>query len=257
MALGRRKIRLEDASGWVFNRMADVYDARPPYPAALIDAIAALTGGRGPIGDIGAGIGHLALPLAARGCEVVAIEPAQAMLERLRQAAHERGLPVRAAHAPAEALPLPRASLRAVAVVDALHFMDRELLAHEVARVLAPAGVLMMVTSEFADTPFMRAVADVMAASAPRRARNVSLSFTQISAITGVPLEAQRVFVDHTPVDHLTLERILRSISFIGPAMNPPRFAAFRKRIHALSESPVWSRRFTLRWGRRSVKPGK
>jgi hypothetical protein len=102
----------------------------------------------------------------------------------------------------------------------------------------------------------MRAVGDVMAASAPRRARNVSLSFTQISAITGIPLEAERVFQDDTPVDHVTLERILRSISFIGPAMNPARFAAFRERIHALSESPVWSRRFTLRWGRRSVKTG-
>lgn len=252
MALGRRKIRLEDASAWVFNRMADVYDARPPYPDALIDAIAALAGDRGPIGDVGAGIGHLALPLAARGCQVVAIEPAQAMLERLRQSAHERGLPVRTVHAPAEALPLPRASLRAVAVVDALHFMDRELLAHEIARVLARSGVLMLVTCEFADTPFMGAVADVMAAAAPRRARNIALSFTQISAITGVPLTGERVFQDDTPVDHVTLERILRSISFIGPAMNPPRFAAFRKRIHALSDSPVWSRRFTLRWGKRS-----
>ena len=42
----------------------------------------------------------------------------------------------------------------------------------------------------------------------------------------------------------------LRSISFIGPAMNPERFAAFHEKIRALPERPVWARRFTLHAGR-------
>ena len=85
--------------------MADVYDARPAYPAALIDAlvdVAAPVGRR--VVDVGAGIGHLALPLAARGVEVVAIEPALAMLDRLRAAACDRGLTLSAVHAAAETL---------------------------------------------------------------------------------------------------------------------------------------------------------
>ncbi|HVU51011.1 MAG TPA: methyltransferase type 11, partial [Polyangia bacterium] len=74
MSLGRRKVRLEDASRWVFNRMAEVYDARPPYPTALVDALSALAPAGAPVADLGAGTGHLALPLAARGLDVTAIE---------------------------------------------------------------------------------------------------------------------------------------------------------------------------------------
>ena len=83
MSLGRRKVGLDDPTRWVFNRMADVYDARPAYPLGLIDALAELATGR-LVGDLGAGIGHVALPLAQRGFDVIAIEPAQTMLDRLR-----------------------------------------------------------------------------------------------------------------------------------------------------------------------------
>jgi 2-oxoisovalerate dehydrogenase E2 component (dihydrolipoyl transacylase) len=85
MSLGRRKVRLDEASRWVFNRMADVYDARPPYPAALIDALCDLAGPPGArIADLGAGTGHLALPLAARGYDVTAVEETRQMMNRDR-----------------------------------------------------------------------------------------------------------------------------------------------------------------------------
>ena len=75
MSLGRRKASLADASAWVFNRMADVYDARPAYPVELVEAIRELAGqGAARVADLGAGIGHVALPLAALGCEVSAVE---------------------------------------------------------------------------------------------------------------------------------------------------------------------------------------
>ena len=233
--------------------MAEFYAARPAYPAALVDALAELVGPPGSrIGDLGAGVGHLALPLAERGFEVVAIEAAQAMLERLRDAAMARGLRLRALHATAEALPLDPASLDLVVVADALHFLDAELTARQIARVLAPGGALALVTCGFGDTPFMRGVVRLMEEAAPRRPRALTQSIVHLSVLSEVPLTDERQFHDETPIDHATLEQILRSISFIGPAMNPARFAALRERVHALPEAPVWARTFVLRSGRRA-----
>ena len=254
MSLGRRKVGIDEPSRWVFNRMADVYDARPAYPATLIDALATLATHQavlGRIADIGAGIGHLALPLAARGFEVVAIEPATLMLGRLQAAAVARGLSLRACHAAAECLPVDDRVIDLAIVSDALHFLDAELAAREIGRALAPGGALAVVTCEFGATPFMREVVRAMEEAAPRRPRDLVKQVVQVSSITGVPLVEQRRFFDETPVDHATLDRILRSISFIGPAMNPDRFERFRARVHAISDSPVWTRIFLLRAGRR------
>src|SRR5690349_2016458 len=103
---GRRKVRVEDSSAWVFNRMADVYSARPPYPLALLDGLVELAGAAGArVLDVGAGIGHLALPLAARGLHVTAVEPARAMLNELEASARARGLLLTPLLATAEALP--------------------------------------------------------------------------------------------------------------------------------------------------------
>ncbi len=250
MSLGRRKVGLDDPTRWVFNRMADVYDARPAYPLGLIDALADLASGRR-VADLGAGIGHVALPLAERGFDVLAVEPAQAMLDRLRAGARKRRLKVRAIHAAAEALPLDDASLELVVVADALHFLDAELIAKEIARVLAPKGALAIVTCALGKTPFMRSLVRIIEAAVPRRPRSLDQSLVQISAITGVRFASERRFHDETPVDGDTLERILRSISFIGPAMNAARSAAFHARVRALPGPPTWARTFTLRAGRR------
>lgn len=251
MSLGRRKVGLDDPSRWVFNRMAAFYDARPAYPRALIDALAELAGPAGSrIGDLGAGVGHLALPLAARGFEVIAVEAAHEMLDRLRTAAEAQSTPVRALHAAVESLPLEAGSLDLAVIADALHFMDAELTARQLARVIAPGGALALVTCGFAPTPFMQGVVRVMEEAAPRRPRELTRPITHLSALSGIALDHERRFTDETPIDQLTLERILRSISFIGPAMNPARFAAFRARVHALPEPPVWARTFVLRSGR-------
>jgi ubiquinone/menaquinone biosynthesis C-methylase UbiE len=248
MGLGRRKARLDDAAAWVFNRMAHVYDARPAYPAALLDAVAKITPEGGRVLDVGAGIGHLTVPLAERGFALTAVEPAQAMLERLRE--RVQGLPVSALHARAEALPLADAAFDVALVADALHFLDAELSAREIARVLAPGGALVLVTCGLGDSPFMRSVVEVLEAAAPRRPRATHGTALQLFAVAGVePSEAQH-FADATPVDEATLTRILRSISYIGPAMNEARAAAFEARILALPGPREWARTFTLRWGR-------
>ena len=75
------------------DRFADVYDdwyqdvsdvdATVAHVAALA-ARSAAAGGRGRVLELGAGSGRLALPLAARGLEVWALDASAAMLDRLR-----------------------------------------------------------------------------------------------------------------------------------------------------------------------------
>ncbi|MDZ4697436.1 MAG: hypothetical protein SGI86_20035, partial [Deltaproteobacteria bacterium] len=77
---------------------------------------------------------------------------------------------------------------------------------------------------------------------------------TQIGAMLGVVWEPPRVFDDETPMEHDRVEQILRTISFIGPAMNPDRFAIFSRRIREIPEAPVWARRMTVNVGRRPVR---
>jgi ubiquinone/menaquinone biosynthesis C-methylase UbiE len=249
---GRRRVRVEDTQAWVFNRIAQVYGARPPYPGPLLDALVELAGGPGArVVDVGAGIGHFALPLARRGLAVTAIEPAQAMLAELQARARAEGLAIDACLATAEALPVEAEASDLVLIADALHFLDAALTGQEAARVLKPHAALALVQVELADTPFMKQLVAIMEESAPRRPRAVEKAIVQVFALSRVEEDPPRRFLDHVPVDHETLEGILRSISYIGPAMNAARFRVFRERVLALSAQPIWSRAITLRAGRR------
>ena len=136
--MGRRGVGVDDDDRWVFNRLAEDYRARPGYPAALVDRLAALAGEGGSVVDLGAGTGLLALPLAARGIAVHAVEPASAMLDVLREGA--RALPIDPVHATAEETGLPAGGASLVLVSDALHWIEPEAAGHEAARLLTAGG---------------------------------------------------------------------------------------------------------------------
>jgi SAM-dependent methyltransferase len=88
--------------------------------------------------DLGAGTGKLTATLVALDADVVAVEPDPAMLAELR-----RALPgVAAVAGSAEALPLADASVDAVLAGNALHWFDLAAAGAELARVLAPGGIL-------------------------------------------------------------------------------------------------------------------
>ncbi|WP_079252314.1 class I SAM-dependent methyltransferase [Streptomyces sp. MP131-18] len=88
--------------------------------------------------DLGAGTGKLTATLVALGAEVIAVEPDSAMPAELR-----RSLPtVRALPGSAEAIPLPDATVDAVLAGNAMHWFDMAVAGPEIARVLAPGGIL-------------------------------------------------------------------------------------------------------------------
>jgi len=113
--------------------------ARPGYPADAVDFLVPPAARR--VLDLGAGTGKFTAALAGRALDVVAVEPSQEMLAELTAA-----LPGVPAHrGSAEATGLPDASVDAVVVAQAWHWVDPARAVPEVARVLRPGGTLGLV----------------------------------------------------------------------------------------------------------------
>lgn len=114
--------------------------ARPDYP---FDAVAwmleELPAGAHRIADVGAGTGKLTRVLTqAQGAQVVAVDPDAAMLAKLSEIVP--GVPTFVGTA--ERLPLPDASLDAVVLGQAWHWVDPVAASAEVGRVVCPGGTL-------------------------------------------------------------------------------------------------------------------
>jgi ubiquinone/menaquinone biosynthesis C-methylase UbiE len=123
-----------------FGKAADQYErSRPTYPRAASDW---LVGEYARVVlDLAAGTGKFTRSLVERGLEVIAVEPSAEMRERL-----EAALPgVTALEGTAEHIPLPDASVDAVTVATAWHWVDEAVAVPEVARVLRPGGTLGLV----------------------------------------------------------------------------------------------------------------
>ena len=124
--------------GSSFGAAAVAYaEHRPDYAQSAVRW--ALEPAPGPrVLDLGAGTGKLTTTLVALGAEVIAVEPDPAMLNELRGARPA----VRALLGSAEAIPLPDASVDAVLAGNAMHWFDMDVAGPEIARVLAPGGIL-------------------------------------------------------------------------------------------------------------------
>jgi SAM-dependent methyltransferase len=116
---------------------AEYANARPEYPGALYDWIAAIAPADCLLWEAGCGSGQATRGLAQRFYRVHATDPSAA------QVAQARG-PASATFAvePGERCSLPDASADAVCVAQALHWFDRPAFFAECARLLKPGGVL-------------------------------------------------------------------------------------------------------------------
>ncbi len=252
-AVSRRSASPQDDRRWVFNRLAAAYRHRPGYPTALLDRLLSLGGGAGArVAELGAGTGHLALPLARLGARVVAVEPARAMLEALR-AAEVPGL--EAVHAAAEETGLPAGAFDLLVLADTLQWVDPDRAGREAARLLAPGGALAVVTPRLAATPFLAALAERIARANPK-ARPAPPPVGLLFSVAGLPAPVEERFEDEVRLDEAGLEGVLRSLSYVGPALGPAALEALLLDARALAAEhggALWRRRSSS--GRRGCRP--
>jgi SAM-dependent methyltransferase len=125
-----------------FDSVAELYDrVRPGYPAALFDDLARLAG-VGPgcrVLEIGPGTGQLTVPLAERGCEIVAVElgPRLAAVARRKL----RDFPgAEVVTGDFETWPLPAERFDLVIAATAAHWLDPAVATAKTAAALRPGG---------------------------------------------------------------------------------------------------------------------
>jgi SAM-dependent methyltransferase len=206
---------------------------RPPYPAEAIERLVGELGiedGKRVL-DLAAGTGKLTRLLVPTGAFVVAVEPVEAM-----RAALTRSLPdVQALAGTAEAIPLPNASIDAVAVGQAFHWFDGDAALAEIRRVLRPGGRLGLiwnVKDESVDwIEKLGAIMESYRGDAPRVASGAwKEAFERTTVFT--PLQRARFSFVHE-ADFAAVVARVTSVSFIA-ALPPAEFARVVDQVRTL-----------------------
>ncbi len=114
------------------------------YPDRLIRRVIAQTGLKpgDPVLDLGSGPGLLALPFAAAGMAVTAVDPEPEMLEALNNDAIPAKLAIRTCEVSSYNLPAGFGPFRLVTMGRAFHWMDRAATAAALDRLVVPGGAL-------------------------------------------------------------------------------------------------------------------
>jgi SAM-dependent methyltransferase len=127
-----------------FDEDAERYDrARPGYPPAIFDDLAELAG-IGPgcrVLEIGCGTGQATVPLAERGCEIVAVELGADLADVARRNL-ARFPAVQVVTAAFESWPLPPAPFDVMLSATAFHWIDPAVRVAKSADALRPGGTL-------------------------------------------------------------------------------------------------------------------
>ena len=247
-----------------FAAVADDYEyGRAGYPP---EAVAAVARGLGlapgaRIADVGAGTGKLTRALVEGGFDVVAVEPLPGLRERLRAV-----LPgVDALAGTAEALPLPDASVDAVACADAFHWFAGPPAVAEFARAIRPGGGLALLwhmeDDEHEPPPWQVELGELLEGARPdhpswTEGHEQGRGAVAASAAFGPLALAEIRHERATDRDRLLAQ--VASMSFVGGLPEPER-RAFLGRVaalldrHGVRESAMAAR--TTVWTARRVPP--
>jgi ubiquinone/menaquinone biosynthesis C-methylase UbiE len=183
---GREQLRT------TFNQAAELYDrVRPGYPARLVADLTDLAGiGPGSrVLEIGCGTGQLTLPLAERGCEIVALDIGADMVTLARgKLAHCRS--VQLIVAAFEDWPLPARPFDAVVSATAFHWLDPAVRVRRAAEALRPGGVLATIATHHVAGDDHGFFADVQACY--ERWDPMSPKGVRLPAPAEVPLDSPR-----------------------------------------------------------------
>jgi SAM-dependent methyltransferase len=214
------------------DRVDDYVRARPGYPDALVELLAAELGllPPAPVADIGSGTGLSAEPLLRRGHVVYCVEPNAAM----RAAAEARlgGLPgFRSIDGAAERTRLPDAAVDVVLAAQAFHWFEPDRACAEFRRILVPGGRVVLVwnTRRTRGSPFLEGFEALLRRHGTDydavRARTAAL---MAEAARGGGLArlfaggvAHRVLANAQTLDREGLRRRLRSASYTPPPGSP------------------------------------
>ena len=132
----------------IFDEDAELYDrVRPGYPDAVFDDLLELAGAGGSVRvlEIGPGTGQATVPLAARGCDVLAVELGPSLAATLRRKV--AGLPVQVISGPFEESALPTGAFDLVASFTAWHWLTPDVRVRKAHAALRPGGCLATVTT--------------------------------------------------------------------------------------------------------------
>ncbi|PWB35389.1 methyltransferase [Pseudomonas sp. SDI] len=126
---------------WDYTVLADAYLKRPDYADAAIDAMLSIAGAEqgDRFCDVGAGVAHLTLMLAARGMQVIAVEPNDAMRHNGVQRTHELAN-VSWYEGTGEATGQAAQAFDMVTFGSSFNVCDRQQALEETARILKPRG---------------------------------------------------------------------------------------------------------------------
>ncbi|HZU71876.1 MAG TPA: methyltransferase domain-containing protein [Acidimicrobiales bacterium] len=217
--------------------------ALEPVKADLRSLAAA--GGRGPVLDLGCGIGHDLVAWAGAGITAVGVDASLLMLDRAASRAAHAGAVLRLAGARGEGLPFRSKSLAGCLADRVLqHVADPLAVLHEVERVLRPGARIAIfepdwgsLTLDADDHEAVVALSAQLAASAPQRRVGLHLRRLLVNAgFVGVEVTLAPVAVTSLEgLGRLTgVESALQRIADLG-VLGVARMEAFRDQLEQRS----------------------
>ena len=152
----------------VFGEAAELYErARPSYPDVAVERVLALAAPARRVVEVGAGTGKLTRLLAAKGVEVLALEPDHAMAAVGARVCAD--LPVRFEHTLFEHWRAEPASVDAVVAAQSWHWVPAGERVERAAAVIRPGGVVAAMWNfpQWGGTPLRGALDAIYAELAP------------------------------------------------------------------------------------------